>query len=73
MKEISTKDNINSLIATHPEIKDILFSLGFEDIVKPGMLQTAGRFMNLEKGSKMKSIPMEKIKAEFEKYNFLLK
>lgn len=72
-KEISVKTSIYELVTAHPQIKDILFDLGFKDIVKPGMIATVGRFMNLAKGSKMKDISMETIKEAFLKHGFILK
>jgi aspartyl/asparaginyl beta-hydroxylase (cupin superfamily) len=40
----------------HPNAKEIMVSIGFVDIEKPGMPQSVGRFMTLEKGAKMKDI-----------------
>jgi hypothetical protein len=40
--------------------------LGFHDIANPVMLRTAGRFMTLPKGARMKGISMEKIREAFE-------
>lgn len=45
---------IFNLVNRHPEVKDIMVELGFHDIAKPGMLQTAGRFMTLSKGIALK-------------------
>jgi hypothetical protein len=44
--------------------------LGFTDITKPGMLNTAGRFMTLPKGAAMKGIGLDVIKTAFEKNGF---
>jgi hypothetical protein len=40
-------------------------SLGFTDIVKPGMLQIAGRIMTLKKGCEFKKINYEEAKKRF--------
>ena len=61
MKKISLNESIYELVTKHPEIKGILFELGFKDIVKPGMIQTVGKFMNLKKGSVSKKIDMSTI------------
>ena len=61
MKKISLNESIYELVTKHPEIKEILFELGFKDIVKPGMIQTVGKFMNLKKGSVSKKIDMSTI------------
>ncbi|NLK73074.1 MAG: DUF1858 domain-containing protein [Clostridiales bacterium] len=73
MVTISSRDSIFELVTKYPELKDALFELGFVDIVKPGMLQTAGRFMNLEKGSKLKGIPLTTIKEKLYEKGFELK
>lgn len=65
MKIIDLNQTILSLIQEDPEIKDILFELGFKDIIKPGMLQTMGRIMTIYKGSKMQSIDIQIIKNAF--------
>lgn len=73
MTTVSIQDSIYQLVTQYPQIKEALEALGFTDISKPGMLQTAGRFMNLEKGSKMKGIPLTKIKAKFNELGFDIK
>lgn len=70
---ISKDDSIFELITNYPEIKTILFELGFVDIVKPGMLQTVGRVMTLAKGSTMKKIPMNVIVEKLNEMGFDLK
>ena len=45
MKEADFSKNLFDLVSEHPEIKDIMSKLGFTAINKPGMLQTAGRYM----------------------------
>lgn len=64
-KIIDINKSIFELCNEYPEIPEILVSLGFKDIVKPGMISTAGRFMTLNKGSKAKGIDLDKIKQEF--------
>ncbi|MFT4006976.1 MAG: DUF1858 domain-containing protein [Lacrimispora sp.] len=70
-KTIDGKRPVYELVTEYPEIKDILFELGFEDIIKPGMLQTAGRFMTIPKGAAMKKIDMTKIEEVFREKGFL--
>jgi hypothetical protein len=73
MKIIELSQSILSLVTMHPEIKDILFELGFKDIVKPGMLQTVGRIMTLEKGSRMQSIDLEVVKHKLTEKGYTIK
>lgn len=70
MKKISLDDTIFKIVTAYPEIKDILFKLGFEDIVKPMMLKTAGKIMTLRKGSSFKKIELKAIVEEFKSHGF---
>ncbi len=60
-KTLDPTQSIHTICTTYPEMMEIMVSLGFTDIVKPGMLGTAGRIMTLEKGARMKNIPMDSI------------
>ncbi|MCK5811628.1 MAG: DUF1858 domain-containing protein [Clostridiales bacterium] len=70
--EIKSTMTIYDLLTTYPNIKEIMVELGFLDIVKPGMLQSVGRFMTIEKGSKMKNIGLELIKKTFYNHGYLI-
>ncbi len=70
--KISSKTPISKLIRDYPQIKEIMIEIGFLDIVKPGMLQTVGKVMTLEKGSNMKNIPMKKIREVFNSHGFIV-
>ncbi len=65
MKTFPDTITIYKLYKECPETLTIMKDLGFEDIVKPGMLQTAGRFMSLKKGCEFKKIDYEKAKKAF--------
>lgn len=69
-KTIDLSKSVYSLVQDYPEIKEIMQELGFTDITKPGMLNTAGRFMTLPKGAAMKGIPLDTIKDAFIKKGF---
>ena len=60
---IDLNETVYALCTKHPELIGILSELGFTDITKPGMLQTAGRFMTPVKGAALKHIPLEQIVA----------
>jgi hypothetical protein len=64
-KTIDLTKSVYTLTQENPEFTEIMLELGFSDIIKPGMLHTAGRFMTLPKGAAMKGIPLETIKAAF--------
>ena len=70
MKKISLDDTIFKIVTAYPEIKEILFGLGFEDIVKPMMLKTAGKIMTLRKGSSFKKIELNAIVEELKSHGF---
>lgn len=69
-KIIDISKSLYELCSAYPELKEIMQRLGFQDITKPGMLGTAGRFMTIPKGASMKGISLDTIKAEFEKEGF---
>ena len=50
-KTISLRQSVYALCAQYPEIREILAEIGFRDITKPGMLETAVRFMTIPKGA----------------------
>ena len=63
---ISLDTKIYELIKVHPEIKDIMFDLGFKDIIKPGMLNTVGRIMTLRKGCDLRKMAVNDVISTFE-------
>ena len=63
-------DSVFDLCAKHPGLVPVLRDLGFVDIVKPGMLATAGRFMTLPKGAALKKIDLGAIVSELEMHGF---
>jgi hypothetical protein len=69
-KSIDLNKTVFELSQEHPEFLDIMKELGFNDITNPAMLKTAGRFMTLPKGARLKGISMEKIKEVFEGKGF---
>lgn len=69
-KRIDLSRTVYELCKEYPEIIEILVDLGFQEIRKAGMLQTAGRFMTIPKGAAMKNIRMERIKECFMEQGF---
>ncbi|NLI54373.1 MAG: DUF1858 domain-containing protein [Clostridiales bacterium] len=60
---IDLNETVYALCTKHPALVEILSELGFTDITRPGMLQSAGRFMTPVKGAAFKHIPLEQIVA----------
>ena len=72
MIKIQSDASVYDLVTEYPEIQEIMADLVFKDIVKPGMLQTAGRVMTLKKGAALKKIDWETMKDTFKKNGFEL-
>ena len=64
-KTLDFAKTVHELCSENPEIAEILQECGFSEITKPGMLHTAGRFMTIPKGAKMKGIDLEAVKKAF--------
>ena len=47
-----------------------MVELGFKDIIKPGLLQSVGRLMTIEKGCMMNDIDFSEAKVLFEENGF---
>lgn len=65
MIEIDVNQTIYSLVKEYPLIKEIMVELGFKDIVKPGLLQSVGRMMTIEKGCSMRGLNLDEVKKNF--------
>jgi hypothetical protein len=72
-KVVDFTKTVYELCSIDPEIKNILSKAGFSDITKPGMIQTAGRFMTIPKGAAVKKINMELIKQTFIEHGYTIK
>ena len=69
-QKINLNNTVYELCREYPEIAEILNKLGFHDILKPGMLNTAGRFMTILKGAAMKHIAMDEIIETLKEHGF---
>ena len=67
---IDLNETVYALCTKHPDLIGILSALGFTDITKPGMLQSAGRFMTPVKGAALKRIPLEQIIASLAEHGY---
>ena len=72
MTELSIKDSIYTLCTQHPELIEILKSLGFTDIANPQMLKTVGRFMTLDKCAKIKNISLDLIRETLKNNGYII-
>ena len=69
-KSIDLNQTIYALCTNDPQLIPLLCELGFLDITKPGMLQSAGRFMTLTKGAAFKRILLERIVKQLAEQGF---
>lgn len=56
MEAINRNEKLYNIVNKYPDVKEIMVELGFNDIVKPGMLQSMGKIMTIKKGVKAKNI-----------------
>ncbi|HAL73851.1 MAG TPA: hypothetical protein DCM45_02015 [Clostridiales bacterium] len=64
-KVIDFKKTVYELANEHPEFIPIMAANGFPEIALPGMTSTAGRFMTVPKGAKMKGLNFDDISKAF--------
>ena len=69
-KTLSLEKSIFELASEHPDFVEVFASLGFTDITKPGMLNTAGRFMTIPKGAKLKKLNLNEVIIQLEEKGF---
>lgn len=72
-KVIDLNKTVYELCNNNSEIPDILKELGFKDIMNPGMITTAGRFMTIPKGGAMKKISIDTIIECFKNHGYEVK
>jgi hypothetical protein len=72
-KMIDFNKTVNELCIEDPFVIEVMKEIGFEQITKPGMLQTAGRVMTIAKGARMRGVDLNKIKQTFEKHGYIVK
>lgn len=69
-KIIDLNKSVYELCNEYKDLPKILHDLGFVDIIKPGMLQTAGRFMTIKKGATIKKINLDTIRDVLSQYGY---
>ena len=57
----------------HPEVKDLMAGAGFSEIVKPGMLQTMGKFMTIRKGCSVRGVNLDELVRTFQAHGLAVK
>jgi hypothetical protein len=72
-KTIDLSKTVYELCTEDPSIIEIMKELGFEQITKQGMLQSAGRMMTIPKGARMRKIDLSLIIETFENHGYSVK
>lgn len=73
MIEIDLSRTVFDIVTEYPEVKEIMYDLGFKKIVNPALLRSAGRYVTLPKGAKMQKIDPKLMQEAFAKRGYLLK
>ncbi|MCD2255930.1 DUF1858 domain-containing protein [Lactobacillus sp. CC-MHH1034] len=69
-KILDLNQSVYDLVKAYPEVIDVLYNIGLKDIKKPGMLNTAGRFMTIPKGAALKKVPLAEIITKLQDQGF---
>lgn len=72
-KVISLNETIYELSRRYSDIVEILHALGFSEIVKPGMINSVGRFVTLKQGASLRKIDLDKVVAKLKQKGFTFK
>jgi len=70
MKELSLKKSVYELCSEHPELVDAMRDIGFVNITKPGMLQSAGRIMTIPKGCRAMGMSLDGVCKKLEQHGY---
>jgi len=70
MIQLDINAKLYDLATEHPEIIELMDTLGFHEIKIPGMLQTAGKMATIPMGAKMKHIDRDEIVSPFAEAGF---
>jgi hypothetical protein len=72
-KSVDFTKTVYELCTEDPFVIEIMKELGFEQITKQGMLQSAGRIMTISKGARMRGMELSHIVQTFEKHGYSVK
>jgi hypothetical protein len=69
-KVLDLTKTVYELATEHPEFIEVMAANGFPEIALPGMPATAGRFMTVPKGAKLKGIDLAALRQAFAEKGF---
>lgn len=70
--KINLEKSVSLLIKEFPELKEILYDLGFTDIINPIALNTIARVVTIPKGAKTKNIDLEFVIKTLEQKGYIV-
>lgn len=73
MKTISIDETIYSLVNNYPEIKDVLFSLGFTQLDNPVMFNSVAKVMTLRKALRVQNVSILDLRESLLKLGYIIK
>lgn len=71
-KTIDLQKTVYELCKQDGFVIEIMKELGFENITKPGMMQTAGKIMTIPRGARMRGIDITDIIKTFERHGYVV-
>jgi uncharacterized protein len=69
---IDVNQSVYDIIRTHPAFKTVLLEAGFTQLSEPGILETVGRFMTLQKGILLRGINQDELERIAQSNGFSL-
>lgn len=72
MKKIDLNRSVYDNVTEYPELAEILFSLGFKDVVNKAILHSMGRIMTIPKACDMKKISFDAVKDTLRENGFVI-
>lgn len=72
MIKINPNDSVYEITKQHPEVVEVMMSLGFTDVARPGMVHNVGRETSLLQGAKLRNMDWDVIVAAFRDNGFEL-
>ena len=69
---IDVNQSVYDIITAHPEFKTVLLEAGFTQLSEPGILETVGRFMTLQKGILLRGINQDELERIAQRNGFSL-
>lgn len=70
--KINLDKTVYELCTMYPDIKTIMSDIGFDNITKPGMLETLGKIMTIPKGCRVKRIHLDDVIQKLNEHGYTI-